>query len=185
MDIKTITNIAPSIIAFYLVIAAGFIIELFGCRLRDILSDSMIAKHVIAFLLLLFLVVLTNPVYSEKNIFENLGISVLIYIWFMLTTHSHYWVTLIVIILLMCIFLINSLTEKYTKDKDEQKLKNINKIQIALFILALVVSIIGFLMYLFAKKQEFGKDFNINKFFLSSKKCRTNLDYSEHFKNKK
>ena len=55
-----------NIFVLFLIIAANYIGELFPCRIQNLLNSNIYLKHVIAFLTLLFFVVITDSTYNYK-----------------------------------------------------------------------------------------------------------------------
>ena len=63
MTIYDISKDLPvyTVFVLFLIIASNYIGELFPCKIQDVLSSNIYLKHTIAFLTMLFFVVLTDP----------------------------------------------------------------------------------------------------------------------------
>jgi hypothetical protein len=167
-----------SIFILFLIITAGFITELFPCKLIRVVKNNIYLKHFFAFLTLLFMIVLTE---SDKNsnILNIILKSVFIYIIFIFTLKTHYKFFIIIIILLGLLYILtrkqNEFRDSINEEKDEiEKNKFINLDNILtlinniIFILVIILIIFGFLIYYGEKKYEYKKDFN-NMIFLFGK----------------
>jgi len=165
---------SASLFILYLVIASNFLPQTFSCRLQELMNTSMLAKHLFAFLTLIFFVVLSNT--KDSITPGNIGlISVGIYLWFIMSTRIHLSVWIGLIILLGTIYLLqlfeNSLKEK-NQSSDAITIENIKVAKKILTYLSLTVTIIGFIIYLGEKKLEYGNDFSFFTFILGNQKCK-------------
>ncbi len=172
MSADLAAKIAPSVFAFYMVVGANFLPEIMGCRLQHLLRTSMVAKHIIALLLVFFLVVLANPTATQQGMFVNVGLSVLVYGWFLMTTRSPLGLALLSILLLLAIYLLNAHKAKLEAQKDEAQAQRINSLQTYLAIGAFLVSTVGFLSYALEKKLEYGNKFRVSTFLQGKASCR-------------
>jgi len=64
-----ISKIIVSVFALYLLIFCNFTKELIGCKFNYILDSNIYYKHFIAFILLLFLIILIDEENINKNLF--------------------------------------------------------------------------------------------------------------------
>jgi hypothetical protein len=171
--INEIGNVALPLFAFYLLIFCNFTANIIGCRLQELLVNSMLAKHIISLMLLFFLIVLVNPDLQGKDLPILFGFSVAIYIWFILTTHSPIYIIIIVLILLLSSYIIGTLKSNYSKDKKQEKLVNtLQFVQNILAIVALSFSVIGFVIYTFEKRMEYDKDFSWITYLAGTTTCK-------------
>jgi hypothetical protein len=168
-----VAEVALPVFAFYLLVACNFIKEIFGCRLQHVLDHNIIAKHIIAFLLLFFLVVIINPEYADQHILRNLAISVGIYVWFLITSRAPFYIMIPVLILLIASY-IASIAKKRneTTTPDPNAAKRAQMIQYGLANGAFVLSLIGFAIYAIEKRREYAGSFSWLKFFSGNLKCR-------------
>ena len=162
-----VSNIAFCMIGFYLLIAANYLKELFGCHLQLVL-ENMIAKHVLGFILLVFLVIITNPANAGLSIDQIAYISVAVYIWFLISTRTHYLFCLTSLILLMGVYVINMNKDKVEAEKRHQ----LENAQTVLLVVAVIINLIGFGIYLIEKINEYGSEFRIMHFFEGTTVCR-------------
>lgn len=167
-----VAEVALPVFAFYLLVACNYIKEIFGCSLQSVLDANMYAKHAIGFLLLFFLVVIINPDYADRDIIRNVLISVGIYVWFLITTRTPFYILIPVLVLLIASY-ITSITKKRNEtEKNEEAAKRAARWQHGLANTALVLSIVGFIIYAVEKKREYKTKFSWVKFFSGNLECR-------------
>lgn len=170
--IDSFTNIAASVIAFYFVVGCNFIPEIIGCRLQTLLRENMIAKHILAILLLFFLIIVVNPKNVDQNLMKNILITLIVYIWFLFTTRSPLIITLISIILFIILYILNSKKDRLILSNEKDKIKFINSVQYIIIVFLVIISIVGIIIYTLEKRKEYGKDFNLLKFIIGNKNCK-------------
>jgi len=167
-----VAEVALPVFAFYLLIACNYIKEIFGCRLQHVLEKNMYAKHMIAFLLLFFLIVIINPDYADRDIVRNILMSIGIYIWFLITTRAPFYIMIMVLILLIASYIFSITKKRNEKDKNEEGAKQAENWQNGLAYTALGLSIVGFVIYTIEKKIEYKSDFSWIKYISGGVECR-------------
>lgn len=172
MPVDVVSKLAPSVFAFYLVIGANFLPEIVGCRMRQFMSQSMLAKHALALLLMFFLVVLINPTANEKTLALNVMWAVLIYTWFLMTTYSPLPLAFLSIALLLVIYLLNGYKSRLEEEKKEADANRVAQVQTTFAVIALVLAVVGFSIYAYEKKLEYGSKFELLKFLQGKIVCR-------------
>lgn len=167
-----VAEAALPVFAFYLLVACNYIKEIFGCRLQHVLDNNIYAKHMIAFLLLFFLIVVINPDYADRDIVKNILMSIGIYVWFLITTRVPLFIMIIVLILLISSYIVSITKKRNEKDKNEEGAKRAENWQNGLAYTALGLSIVGFVMYTIEKKMEYKSKFSLLKFISGDIQCR-------------
>ena len=160
--------------AFYLLISSNYLGELFSCKFRQYLSTSMITKHILGLFTFGCLVIVSSIDLDEENvIYSGLLLTCLLYIWFLLSTRTHVYITLIIVILFFVMYVIsNKIKEFKNKKKSTEQLEKINRY---ILIATGVITIIGVINYGYLKKLEVNKrneKFNILTFIIGKHKCR-------------
>jgi NADH:ubiquinone oxidoreductase subunit 6 (subunit J) len=162
--------------ALYLIIASNYIADLFSCKFREFLSNSMLIKHIICLCMFGFLVILSKSgIDLDKNnaYVEALIITLLLYIWFVLTTRTHVYITLVILLLFFVMYLISyRIKHLKTNKKSTKQLELINKY---ILICCAIITIIGVINYGFLKNKELNKrneKFNFYTFFIGNIRCR-------------
>ena len=180
-----------SLFILFLIIAANYIGELFPCRVQTLLSSNIYLKHFVAFLTLLFFVVLTDP--FQKYVFMKiLKDSILLYIIFLMfinTNRFFYLLCLIVSGILYIIILIKKqyITQKEEKEKNIKDFKDtkeakdiddnldiINKLYNVFLIVFIIILVLGFIIYIGEKKIEYKNKFNYITFIFGKPSCKHN-----------
>ena len=165
-----IENTTPYLFVLYLVISSNFLAPTFNCRVQELFNTSMFMKHALGFLTLVFFVVIASI--SETMSFLNLMlVSIGLYVWFILSTRVHLHTFILLITLLGIVYVIDLYQKKITKPEPtrDKMLEDVKKV---LSILALVVTLVGVVIYLGEKKIEYKSHFSLSKFFLGNPKCR-------------
>lgn len=164
--------------AIYLIIACNFIGELFGCKFRQALQENMYLKHLFGFLTFAFLVILTSvDIDNINNLIKAIIFSIIFYLWFVLTTKTHIYITLIVLLIFFIMYIL-TIKIKILEKKSENKKKEIDKFKLInniLLSIAFTITIIGVLNYLILKKKELNKrnkKFSYKTFFIGNPHCR-------------
>ena len=164
--------------AIYLIIACNFIGELFGCKFRQALQESMLLKHLFGFLTFTFLVILIGVDISNiKNLISAIIFSVIFYIWFVLTTKTHIYITTIVLLIFFTMYILTFRIKELEKNKNlnNKEIEKIKKINNILLLVAFIITIIGVINYLILKKREFEKrkqKFSYLTFLIGKSNCR-------------
>ena len=166
------------IFIFILLIAGNYIGELLPCKVQNFIKNNMYFKHLLGFMTLLFFVVVTMPsVFGDKIIFN----SFILYIFYLFFIKTHYVFWSINVVLFSIIYLADIHLGNVDNIKDNNKDNNsVSKEMYVLFeqvrrimlVIIIILTILGFLVYLGKKKREYGKKFTYLMFFLGSPSCR-------------
>lgn len=160
--------------ALYLIISCNFLEELISCKFREFLSSNMIIKHLLCIITFGFLVILAGIDLDDENVYyKGILLTITLYIWFVLSTRTHVYITLIIVLLFFVMYIIN-FRLKYLKEKKKstKKLELINKY---ILIATGIITIIGVINYGYLKKLEVnkrGEKFSLFNFLIGKVKCR-------------
>jgi small-conductance mechanosensitive channel len=179
LDISLISSLAPSLFMFYMLVAFNFIPEIIGCRLQTLLRNNMIAKHITAFLLLFFLVIYVKPENVDKEIGYNLILSMILYLWFFMTSRCSFIIVFMIILLLISIYILELRKTRLESEenKDDKQIEQTKLIQKILSIVIIVLTIVGFIYYFGQKKLEYRDQFRLYKFVFGTNVCRNSNNY--------
>ena len=169
---ERISELALPVFAFYLLIACNYTKEIFGCNLQSVLNNSMMAKHMVAFLLLFFLVVAINPEFADQKILKNLLATILIYAWFLVTTRIPFPFMITVLVLLLASYIMSLAKARHMRDQNHAEQIQAEKWQKGMATAAFIVSIVGFAIYAWEKKREYKTKFRWSRFFSGNLHCR-------------
>ncbi len=131
----------------------------------------MIYKHFFGILTMFFFVLLALPEYKKKGIFNNLGISLFFYSFFLLLAKTHYKFWMTIITSLAILYIISIYRKDLENEVDKKKILFIENV-FGLFILGL--SIVGVIIYYLEKKLEYKKKFSLYKFIVGTVTCKHN-----------
>lgn len=167
---------APNLIAifvFVLIVSGNYLGELFPCRVQAIFNSNMYVKHTLGFLTLLFFVALTIPELKEQENF--LGYTSLIYLWFVMMAKCYYTIWFIVFGLVGLLYV----TQMYKGDKEKkgseegsQDMEMLKQVERIIIVVAFIMTVFGFLVYMGAKKREYAKKFSYLQFIFGMPSCR-------------
>lgn len=157
-----------------LTIGANFTGDLFGCGIKKELTENPIVKHGMAYLLLLFFVVLTNKdafVGDAKDgqwvTLDLLKNTLLVYAAFLAFTKCTFNTSVLIVVVLLFIMLLN--IEKSNKDDDtKDKIADYKHYAMIVGVGALVYGLFSNLMKQYNDHRE---DFSLYKFFIGTTKC--------------
>lgn len=157
-----------------LTVGANFTGDLFGCGIKKELVTNPLAKHGMAYLLLLFFVILTNKDSflkgSEDNAwitFDLLYKTIIAYIGFIAFTKCPFNISVMVIVILLFVLFME--IEKGNKDdKTKDSIEVYKKYAVGLGVGLLVYGV-----YQYYNKQviDHAQDFTWYKFALGTTKC--------------
>jgi hypothetical protein len=170
-----------TIFILFLIISASFITEFFPCKLRKILTTNMYIKHFFTYLTFVFFIVLLDT-NENKNIFNTMLVSFYIYVIFIFTTKTDYRVFIILMIVLLIVYILtlrkNEINDDINNEKDQNIKDNLHKnydnivlLNNVLFVIAIILIIIGFLIYYGKKKFQYKKNFDFIVFLLGKPDC--------------
>jgi hypothetical protein len=168
-----------SLFLLFLAVSGNFVAETLGCKLQNLLSNNMYAKHLVIFFMIYF--TLNYSKVEAPHPLESLKSTFLLYIFFVLFGRIPLSVFIVTTSLLVFTYVLNnyrdyykSLNEKQDNDKFaamDDKLKNT---QLILLSITAGLIIIGNIAYFIMKKKEYGKSFNFLTFIFGHTHCRNN-----------
>ena len=171
-----------SIFVFILIISANFLAEIFPCGLQYVLRNNMIIKHTFGLFTMIFFVVLSHK-NKNKNIYDIIKNSLGLYLFFIILSRCEIHIFFIVLIFLGITYIINILKhdimnqkinkkgDKKRQDENNKKLMIYNNMTFILYILIILSTFLGLLIYMGEKKIEYKKKFNYFTFFIGKHKC--------------
>jgi hypothetical protein len=176
MDINF--SIGRIILLTYIIIASSYCSDLFSNGLKKSIQENKYAQHIILIVLIIALMIcFGNPFSVQITSNQQINIvimSLLVYVWFIMTTKLDLAWNLGILILLTIYFLYESkyvseyghILEDSTLDKNrKQELMNTYlNIQKYLLVGIFGVTITGTLIYANEKQVQYGGDFNVLDF---------------------
>jgi hypothetical protein len=164
----------PAIMIFYLIIFGNYAAQLLPCRLQAFINKSILARHIIGFFTLVFFVVLSERSFisGKLNVTEILFKSMIVYIIFLISSRSNVVFWSIGTFMLLIYYVIDLYRKEHPDKKDEDTGETLELILKVLGPLILATYIFGCVVYLGEKRNEFGKNFKIRKFFMGRPYCK-------------
>jgi hypothetical protein len=171
-----------AIFILVLIICGNFLGQLFPCKVQDMFNNNIILKHVLGFFTLLFFAISTIPelhfVETGLGKFSDFILtSVILYFWFILMSKNYYifWLITFGLAGIMYLIFLYEKTEKVVYENENKVYETPNLLVKCKKILGLKIlssTIFGFLIYMGAKKEEYGKKFDYFTFIFGKPSCR-------------
>jgi len=167
-------NIMNGVLLLILAISGNFIAETLGCNSQKLLSENMLAKHVV----ILFIIYFSLGFASENNpnpmiLLRN---SVSIWVLFLLFTKMSLNFNIFVFGLVVLYHFINSYINYYSsldKKKYKKEIDNYNKILNYLKYLIIGSLIVGFVLYFNKQRNDYSKNWSTFNFIFGVNKCKS------------
>jgi hypothetical protein len=184
-----------SVFLLILIISAAYLIQVLPCRLRRELTTNFYLKHTFSYMTMVFFVVMTTPVKSNK-IYDILKMSGFLYAFFILLTKTDYmfFVSILGIISIIYILVLRKSEIKDEIDElnktahtnnpplaksDEISIKTkqneydtIVAVNNGLFISIIPLFIVGFIISVGKKKLQYKNNFDIIKLLVGTGECK-------------
>ena len=164
------------VFVLYLIISSNFLAQLFSCRLQFMLNNSMIAKHFLGYMTLLFFVVLSSG--DTHSTSMALLYSLLVYIMFWFSTRIAFEYFIVFLFLAASLYIIHL----YQKESGEQTNRRLEITREIIQWFMIVVLVVGFVFYWMEKKIEYKKKFSIATFILGKPVCKNKSTSDNMFK---
>jgi len=162
-------NIIKGVFLLILALFGNFIAETLGCQSQKLLSENMLAKHLIIIMFIFFSINLT----VDSDIHPNINILKSIFVWilFVLFTKMSINFTIIVFLLIMIVYIIGSYINYYKKNNKETKI--LSSIQTNLYYLIVFLIIIGFIFYLKKQYADYKDNWDTLTFLFGKTICKS------------
>jgi hypothetical protein len=163
-----------NVFLLYIVLAARFLDPLLPCYSVRFIDSSMWIRHLLGFLTLLFVAVVADTELDEYiPLGSVIAVSVIIYTWFLFSSKmtANWWLALV--ILLAGVYLIDIYQTREEKKRESPKTKEtIGIVKDVLLGTSMIVTLVGFLIYVGEKKLEYKSDFSYVTLLLGTPTCK-------------
>lgn len=166
-----ITYLITGLFLFYTAVAANFLDKLVGTGMHQLLQDRRM-QHLIGYLLLLF----TISLVSGRDSWEMLWLSAVLYLWFLLTTKTHKWFNLAVLLLLALGFFVHQLLKtRYTEawageDVSRQKVRYCLHVGLlGIFALVVGLTVVGNGIYMHRQWRDHRSEFSLMRYIFGGR----------------
>lgn len=167
-------NIITGLFLLFLAVCGNYVAETLSCNVRNFLTNNMYGKNII----IIFLIYFALNIVSENNIIptNNILLSFLIWIFFLLFNKMSLPFTIITVILLISLLLIQNY-KSYFESQNNNKYKNtiylLNNISHVLIYIILIIILIGFILYFKKQYHDYKNNFSFLKFIFGKTKCKS------------
>ena len=187
--IQNIDNTSIAIGLFILTISSNYIGELLGCKVQNLLTNNILVKHIAGFMCLFFFITHLTPfqvVEDDGTVRkEKVGMTAIrtlgIYIFYIITSKTRWEFTLSAYSIIFIIYILYLIQQDYYMENEEITLL-INDFKYGLAVVAVLIIVVGFGLYLNQKYVEYGvkkcdkkynkECFSIKKFLLGNARCK-------------
>ena len=181
----------PYLLIIYLIIAGNYTGNLFSCSVQRMLNNIYF-KHFVSLSTLIIFVIYADMTDPIMSLLIGLGL----YVWFVLTTRMDFEYILVLGLTFFVMYFLTKLDEYVDKhdsgdvhDDDKsviyrflKQYKHLfSKIRGYLFYAAIIITIVGFLVYLGRKSVEYEKNWSWFSFFEGSIHCKGDGDSTKGF----
>jgi hypothetical protein len=155
---------ASGLLLFYIALSGNFLGELFSRQMQEVLTNNRWVKHIVAFVTMMFTITYVSGV---TKLLPAIFITVVLYLWFLMTTKMPLAWNFGIIIALVVGFILNKYRDALDQDKHQDRITLVGRISNVLFIVTIVATLIGAIWYMFDKRSKFGSDFSFIKFLFA------------------
>ncbi len=166
---------------FIFIIAGNYAGDTFSCSLRHIVRDNMIVKHILGIFIVLIFIGFSQ---DDLDILNKIILSIFLYVWYIFIMRSPTPITLTTIFIIIILYImqesINDL-KKSIKDNISEvdskltqfKINFYSQLRNSFFLISVLLSTIGIIIYYQRNKELFKKDFNTFNFLVgvNDKSC--------------
>ena len=169
MDLESVVDLNQGIFLIFLVLAGTYIKELLSCSVRELIDNNIMAKQFIVFLIIFFATTYTNKDNINPTFLFAKAVGVyLFYLVFMKQIPFTFYLILNGILILYVSNIYKKFEDKRNNKKNKKFLENMQKICVYFVV---VVTVIGFFLYLEKQYVDHGESFSFKKFLFGALKC--------------
>ena len=174
---NTIINLTTGSIILNLAIGGNFMAQTLSCKTQKILRENMLIKQLFIIMMIYFTIDFTTE--DDVNPLQLFYRSIGVWIYFLLFTKLPTYITLLVLILLLSLFIIKKyeeyyiILEKHKKISIKTEVEKINKLgrfKKYLFYIIMGLTVMGNILYLIKQKRDH-KNFSLFKFYFGVLHC--------------
>lgn len=168
---------ANALLIFILILSGNYLDDLFPCKVQYLIRNNLIMKHLVGFMILYFLTVLTIP---ELRSISGIGSAIGLYFLFLLSSKINYIAWAVVLFIYAIVYLMNIVigdlkTRKLKSKKDKLEnntlIHHLRRIMSWLVIISIVIIFTGFIHYYGTKRMQHGTNFTFKQFLFGTPKC--------------
>lgn len=173
-----------AIFIFTLIISGNFLAQLFPCKIQEALSHNTLVKHLFGYFFFFFFGILAIP---ELANISGMISSLALYLIFLINSKINYKFWISVFLLYAFIYTLHIVKNEYDSylsnadtvlhDVELYQSRNyyIELTQNISMAFIVILTVIGFFVYMGEKKIQYGKTFNYRIFLLGNPSCHSSL----------
>lgn len=163
--------VTKGVLLLILCIAGNFMAEMLGCNTQMLLSNNMVAKHIITFAIIYFAIDFSTDSKYAYHPIENLKISICIYILFIMFVRLESNYSGIVFILLSLAYFTNNYISYYDKMGMKEDSLRLHRVRNALYVVMTFIILMGYYEYYTRQRVEKGGNWSTSKFIFGTTRC--------------
>ena len=171
--LKTWEIYSIPLLLLFLVVTGNFIGQLLPCQIQTSLTNNMYIKHLVAFLILLFVIEIGERKYN--TFYELFSNTLIVYVIFLLAIRMNSQFFMAFLLVIIAIYTLYLYKEKQT---DSLIIQNVSKITNILYYIVILVLFIGVLESFIRNRKKYGNKFNFFTFFFGSE-CQLREKHSK------
>jgi hypothetical protein len=168
-DNITFGKAAMSIFTFILIISGNYIGNLLPCRVQSLFTNNMFVKHFLGYFTMLFFVSLALD--NSVNLFKLSYSSLLFYLYFIILRNTHAYVWVSTFVTLSIIYLIQLRKKDIINKNKDADTKYYTMVQKYMAYVSMLITTIGFFIYMGEKKIEYAGTFSYIQFLFGAVSC--------------
>jgi hypothetical protein len=168
-----------------LIISANWMMALYPCRFRALMTENIYVRHVFGFFTMIFFVVLTNSD-GSLNLQTTFIDSIYLYTLFIFLLRTPLFIFLAILALLAGLYVLNIKKKEINEDKKieektrEEYLRILSIIRNVTSITIYFLLFLGFFIYLGQKKLEYKNKFDYITFLFGKIECQNTTPSSSN-----
>jgi len=167
------THVTIHLFLLYVLISGNYIGNILSCSFQKLIQTNMLYQHILAFCI--FYLTISMTVNDSLNPMQSLLVSVISYIWFVITCKMNALYVSIVLFIIFITYMISNIIDYYQKEHESDRLKHTNYIVKSVgFIGAVLTTLVGFILYYRSKRREYSKNWSWSFFILGKPVCKNN-----------
>ena len=163
--------IVKGVVLLILCVAGNFVAEMLGCKTQMLLSNNMMAKHIITLAIIYFAIDFSSGETITYHPIESLKISLCIYILFIMFVRLDNLYSGTVFIILIFSYFINNYIAYCDSMGMKEKSMKLQSVRKVLFIWMVIIIIIGYTKYYTRQRVEKGSNWSTSKFIFGTTRC--------------
>ena len=173
LNFVEVSNTTQGLFLIFLATLANFVGETMGCRVQQLLSNNMAAKHIVLYLLIYFTLNYSSK--ESSSPMKQLTMSLAIYVFYVMLTRTPFNFTIAIFLCLTVMLFLQNFRGHYASDdpakKDDDNVKLIDRVSEVGTILSVGLTLVGFLVYYMKQVKDKGDAFDFSKFIFGVTQC--------------